>query len=279
MRQSPLLWMSLASLALAAGLYGCETPEAFHISGDGSLLASGTGGVDTTPAGGHVGTGGIPAPASGGAVGTGGFMLATGGTTIPASGGAGGRASTGGIAGGGHAGSGSGGTGGPATGGAAATGGVHAGGSVGTGGRAIGGSVGTGGIAPGTGGSGNIGAGGRGAAGGSPGVGGSAGGAVGTGPCAGLCTPATDFKFSSGTTYQSPNLGTTAVCYQIATALTIQGGGCSNCTVSSPARTVKINGATAANNGAWSTLPAKVNGGYCIQITAGAPDYTQFYTF
>lgn len=274
MRRSPLLWMSLASLALAVGLYGCETPEAFHIAGDGSLLASGTGGVDVTPSGGSVGTGGIVA--SGGVVGTGGFMLATGGTTIPATGGVAGRASTGGSPAGGHAGSNSGGTAGHATGGAIATGGTHAGGAVGTGGRAQGGSVGTGGMAPGTGGAGNV-AGSVGS--GGSGVGGSAGGAVGTGPCAGLCTPATDFKFSSGTTYQSPNLGTTAVCYQVATALTIQGGGCSNCTVNSPARTVKINGATAANNGSWSNLPAKVNGGYCIQISAGAPDYTQFYTF
>jgi len=266
--------MSLASLALAVGLYGCEAPEAFHISGDGSLLASGTGGVDMSPTGGSVGSGGIPA--SGGSTGTGGFTLSTGGTTIPGTGGAAGHASTGGTAGTGHGGSGSGGTGGHATGGAVASGGAQAGGSVGTGGRAMGGSVGSGGIAPGTGGAGT---GGRGGAGGSPGMGGSAGGAVGTGPCAGLCTPATDFKFSSGTTYQSPNLGTTAVCYEVATTLTIQGGGCSNCTVSSPARTVKINGTTAANNGSWSNLPAKVNGGYCIQITAGAPDYTQFYTF
>jgi len=273
MRRFPLVWMSLASLAVAVGLYGCETPEAFHIAGDGSLLASGTGGFDVTPAGGAVGTGGLPA--SGGVTGTGGFMLATGGTTVLATGGAGGRLSTGGAAGG-HAGngSGSGGTAGHGTGGVPATGGTPAGGSVGSGGRAMGGSVGSGGVTPGTGG-----VGGHGAAGGSPGVGGSAGGSVGTGPCAGLCTPATDFKFSSNTTYSSPNLGTTAICYQVTTALTISGGGCSNCTVSSPARTVKINGTTVPNNGNWSNLPAKVNGGYCIQITAGAPDYTTFYTF
>lgn len=273
MRRSPLLWMSLASVALAVGLYGCETPEAFHIAGDGSLLASGTGGMDVTPGtGGGPGTGGILA--SGGTIGTGGFMLSTGGTAIPATGGAAGHASTGGTAGSGHGASG--GTGGQATGGAVATGGTHAGGSVGTGGHNAGGSIGTGGITPGTGGAGT---GGRGGAGGSMATGGSAGGAVGTGPCAGLCTPATDFKFSSGTTYQSPSLGTTAVCYEIATALTIQGGGCSNCTVSSPARTVKINGTTVPNNGGWSNLPAKVNGGYCFQITAGSPDYTSFYTF
>src|SRR5437868_1727303 len=126
MRRAPLLWISLGSLALAVGLYGCETPEAFHIAGDGSLLASGTGGVDTTPAGGSVGSGGIRA--SGGTPGTGGFTLATGGTTIPATGGAGGGTSTGGTAGVGHGGSGSGGTGAQATGGAVATGGVHAGG-------------------------------------------------------------------------------------------------------------------------------------------------------
>lgn len=278
MRRFPLLWMSLASLALAVGLYGCEAPESFHISGDGSLLQNGSGGDNVTPGtgGGGPGTGGIIA------TGTGGFTLATGGTTPPATGGAAGHVSTGGTAGS-HAGTG--GTAGHATGGAVATGGVVAtggahGGSIGTGGRATGGIVGTGGIAPGTGGTGNTGnTGGRGAAGGSSGGGGSAGGAVGTGPCAGLCTPATDFKFSSGTTYQSPSLGTTAVCYEVATTLTIQGGGCSNCTVSTPARTVKINGTTVPNNGGWSSLPAKVNGGYCVQITAGSPDYTTFYTF
>jgi hypothetical protein len=265
--------MSLASLALVVGLYGCESPEAFHISGDGSLLANGTGGDALPSTGGAIGSGGIVA-SSGGAIGSGGISLATGGTK--GSGGAAGHAATGGTAGSGHGGSASGG----ATGGTVASGGTHAGGAVGTGGRSMGGSVGTGGIAPGTGGSGNTGnTGGRGAAGGSVGGGGSAGGAVGTGPCAGLCTPATQFKFTSGTTYQSGDLGTTAACYETTTTLTIQGGGCSNCTVSSPARTVKINGATAANNGSWTSIPAKINGGYCIQITAGNPAYTQFYTF
>jgi len=276
MRRSPLFWMSLASLVLAAGLYGCETPEAFHVSGDGSLLANGTGGDGvSTGTGGGLGTGGILA--TGGSFGTGGFTLSTGGTIVPATGGAGGRTSTGGTAGGGKGGSTSVGSGGHATGGAVASGGTPAGGSVGTGGRGLGGSVGSGGISPGTGGSGNNG--GHPATGGS-GMGGSAaGGSVGTGPCGGLCSPATDFKFTSGTTYQSGNLGTTAACYEVATTLTIQGGGCSNCTVSSPARTVKINGATASNSGSWTGIPAKVNGGYCIQITAGNPDYTQFYTF
>ena len=274
MRRFPLFWMSLTSLALVVGLYGCETPEAFHISGDGSLLANGTGGDAPPGTGGVSGTGGKLA--TGGTTGTGGLSPATGGTTLPGTGGTAGHASTGGSGGSGHGGSASGG----ATGGTIATGGTHLGGSVGSGGRATGGSIGTGGIAPGTGGPGNTGnTGGRGAAGGSMGMGGSAGGAVGTGPCAGLCTPATDFKFTSGTTYQSPNLGTTAACYEVATTLTIQGGGCSNCAVSTPARTVKINGTTAANNGSWSGLPAKINGGYCIQISAGNPDYTQFYTF
>lgn len=268
MRRSPLIWISLASLALAVSLYGCETPEAFHVSGDGSLLASDTGGATVFPGTGG-GSGGIAA--SGGAVGTGGFSLATGGTTIASTGGAAGHASTGGTAGSGHAGSGSGGTAGHGTGGVA-TGGMNAGGSVGTGGH--GGTVGTGGT-----GTGGVGTGGRGGAAGSMGMGGSAGGSIGTGPCAGLCAPATSFNFSSNTSYSSPNLGTAAACYQVTTTLTIQGGGCSNCTVSSPARTVKINGASASNNGNWTNLPAKVNGGYCIQITAGSPDYTTFYTF
>jgi len=268
--------MFLSSLVVAAGLYGCEAPEAFHVSGDGSLLASGTGGGDlpSGTGGSGLGTGGILA--SGGSFGTGGITLSTGGTIAPGTGGAGGRVSTGGTAGGGKGGSPVIGTGGHASGGAVATGGTAAGGTVGTGGRAMGGSVGSGGIAPGTGGSGN---GGHPATGGSSGMGGSAGGSVGTGPCAGLCAPATDFKFSSGTTYNSGNLGTAAVCYEVTTTLTIQGGGCSNCTVNSPARTVKINGMAASNNAAWSNIPAKVNGGYCVQITAGTPDYTGFYTY
>ena len=275
MRRSSLFWMSLASLVLVAGMYGCETPEAFHVSGDGSLLASGSGGDDVpNGTGGSLGTGGILA--SGGSTGTGGLTLSTGGTIAPGTGGAAGRASTGGTAGGGKGGSASTGSGGHASGGAVATGGTPTGGSVGSGGRAMGGSIGSGGITPGTGGSGN---GGHVATGGS-GMGGSAaGGSVGTGPCAALCTPATDFKFTSGTTYQSGNLGTTAACYEVATTLTIQGGGCNNCTIATPARTVKINGSTAINNGSWTSIPAKVNGGYCIQISAGSPDYTSFYTF
>ena len=77
-------------------------------------------------------------------------------------------------------------------------------------------------------------------------------------------------------------MGTGAICYEIATTLAIAGGGCSNCVVSgvTPTRTMKINGTTVANTNQWATpLPAKVNGGYCFQITAGNPNYTAFYTF
>src|SRR3569623_1211286 len=54
-RRSPLFWMSLASLARVVGLYGCESPEAFHFSGDGSLLATGTGGAALPSTGGAIG--------------------------------------------------------------------------------------------------------------------------------------------------------------------------------------------------------------------------------
>jgi hypothetical protein len=42
-------------------------------------------------------------------------------------------------------------------------------------------------------------------------------------------------------------------------------------------RTLSVNG-TAANCTGWS-LPAKVNNGYCIQVTAGGLDYASFATW
>jgi hypothetical protein len=126
------------------------------------------------------------------------------------------------------------------------------GGSIGAGGRTIG----TGGAG---GGAGKPGAGGMTATGGAGGM----GGAVGTGPCASLCSPPTVFAFTTPPTgYGSPGLGKTAACYQITTTLAIQGGGCSNCTMETPARTVKINGVSVGSMN-WATpLPTKVRGGF-----------------
>ena len=42
-------------------------------------------------------------------------------------------------------------------------------------------------------------------------------------------------------------------------------------------RTLKVNNTTMSCNG-W-TLPAKRNGGYCIQVTAGTPSWTAFATW
>jgi hypothetical protein len=42
-------------------------------------------------------------------------------------------------------------------------------------------------------------------------------------------------------------------------------------------RTLKVNNTTMSCNG-WS-LPAKRNGGYCIQVTAGTPNYAAFATW
>jgi len=69
--------------------------------------------------------------------------------------------------------------------------------------------------------------------------------------------------------FQSGNLGTNATCHQ--TTATLNGGNCGNFV--SP-RTLSVNGTVmSCNNGNWSSLPAKVNGGYCIQATPGQFSY------
>ncbi len=90
----------------------------------------------------------------------------------------------------------------------------------------------------------------------------------GTNPCASLCTSPVVFTSSN---YQSGNLGTGATCHQ--TTASLNGGNCSNIS----GRTLKVNGTTMNCNG-WS-LPAKRNGGYCIQVSAGTPNYTSFATW
>jgi PKD repeat protein len=89
-------------------------------------------------------------------------------------------------------------------------------------------------------------------------------------PCSGLCTNPVNFTISSS--FQSGNLGTGAVCYQ--TTSNINGGNCGNFV--SP-RTLKVNGTTeTCNGGNWSSVPAKRNGGYCIQTTAGNYSWAYF---
>jgi hypothetical protein len=94
--------------------------------------------------------------------------------------------------------------------------------------------------------------------------------AAGTTPCTGLCTNPVTFTVSGS--YQSGNLGTGAVCYQ--TTSTINGGNCGNFV--SP-RTLKVNGTTEpCTGGNWSSVPARRNGGYCIQTTTGNQSYAYF---
>lgn len=93
-------------------------------------------------------------------------------------------------------------------------------------------------------------------------------GSTGTNPCAGLCTSPLVF---AGPSYQSGNLGTGAVCRE--TTSVLHGGNCSNLS----ARTLKVNGVTMSCSS--FALPAAVRGGYCVQVTAGTPDYASFATW
>jgi len=90
-------------------------------------------------------------------------------------------------------------------------------------------------------------------------------------PCAGQCTGPVDFTFPLYGSYQSGNLGTGAICRR--TMSNISGGNCGN--FHSP-RTLQVNGVTKVCNGQnWQSIPAKRNGGYCIQATSG--DYAWAY--
>jgi hypothetical protein len=92
----------------------------------------------------------------------------------------------------------------------------------------------------------------------------------GTNPCASFCTSPTVFTSVS---YQAGALGTGAVCRETTTSLS--GVNLSNIT----GRTFKINGTAFAADGTISALPAKVNGGYCLQATAGGLSYASFATW
>jgi len=91
---------------------------------------------------------------------------------------------------------------------------------------------------------------------------------AGSGPCASFCANPTIYTTAN---FQSGNLTTAARCFQ--TTANLAGGNCSNMT----GRTLSVNG-TAANCNGWS-LPAKVNNGYCIQVTAGGVDWASFATW
>jgi len=92
-------------------------------------------------------------------------------------------------------------------------------------------------------------------------------------PCTGLCDKPTIFNSSN---YNSGNLGTGAGCYQ--TTADLRGGVCGNL---ASGRKLTVNGTQmSCNNGNWaSPLPAKRNGGYCVQTTAGNYAWAYFATW
>jgi len=93
--------------------------------------------------------------------------------------------------------------------------------------------------------------------------------AGGSTPCAGLCTSPITFSTQN---YQSGNLGSGATCHE--TSANLQGVQCSN--VTSP-RTFSVNGNAVSCS--TSTPPAKRNGGFCIQTSAGNPTWASFATW
>jgi hypothetical protein len=75
--------------------------------------------------------------------------------------------------------------------------------------------------------------------------------------------------------FQSGNLGTAATCHE--TTATINGGNCGNFVAP---RQLFINGvAMSCGTGNWSSLPAKVNNGYCVYTTAGDYAWAYFTTW
>ena len=141
-----------------------------------------------------------------------------------------------------------------------ATGGSHAGGTTGDGGAR--------------------GAGGVTAAGGATATGGAAGtgGTGGTGPCSGLCASSTTLTATAAApSYDSPNLGTGASCWELVASVPLHDVGCSNFVAP---RTLTVNGQSHdCAGGAIIPLPAPVSGGYCIQVGPGEQSFAVFFVF
>lgn len=98
------------------------------------------------------------------------------------------------------------------------------------------------------------------------------GGGSGTNPCASLCSSPVVFTSAS---YQPPGgLGTGATCHE--TTVNLAGMNCGNFAAG---RTFSINGTLVSCNGGNVTLPAKRNGGYCMQASAGNYSYAYFQTW
>lgn len=91
-------------------------------------------------------------------------------------------------------------------------------------------------------------------------------------PCAGLCNQPVIFGNSN---YNSGNIGTGAGCYQ--TTANLHGGVCGNF---ASGRKLTVNGVQLSCAGNWpSPLPAKRNGGYCVQTTPGNYAWAYFATW
>ena len=97
------------------------------------------------------------------------------------------------------------------------------------------------------------------------------GGGGGTTPCASLCSSPVVF---AGPGYYSGSLGVNATCHQ--TSANLGGVVCGNFDAS---RTFRINDVAVNCNNPPIALPAKRNGGYCFQASAGTPSYSYFQTY
>lgn len=95
---------------------------------------------------------------------------------------------------------------------------------------------------------------------------------AGTDPCAAFCSNPVVFSTNN---YQSGDLGTGASCH--ATTVSLNGGVCGNLVAS---RKLFVNGVEMPCTWApWPSLPAPVNGGYCIHTTAGDYAWAAFATW
>lgn len=91
-------------------------------------------------------------------------------------------------------------------------------------------------------------------------------------PCSAFCNNPITFNAAN---YQSGNLGTAATCHE--TLTTINGAVCGNF---ANGRRLLVNGVQVTCNWSpWSAVPAKVNGGYCLQSTAGEYAWAAFTTW
>jgi hypothetical protein len=165
------------------------------------------------------------------------------------------------------------------------------GGKLGSGGSSgTGGSLGTGGSfgLGGNGGGGRIGTGGTNGSGGTivdAGMGGaqfdgsadSEAGITQRGACDTFCAPTTpviDIVVMQGHGFNSAaNPGTGELCFASSPDSVVSGIVCSNFTAMGGNRMLSINGVLNATCAWPNPAPAKVNGGYCFQITPGAPNY------